>query len=65
MPKILYIVYWGALEQLEQSFVIPAVKKLAQMGAEMMLMTFESHHQTMILLTKITKIVIVDKGCYH
>ena len=41
MPKVLYIVYWGALEQLGQSLVIPAVKKLAQMGAEITLVTFE------------------------
>jgi hypothetical protein len=41
MPKVLYITYWGALEQLGQSLVVPAVKKLAQMGAQMMLITFE------------------------
>jgi glycosyltransferase involved in cell wall biosynthesis len=41
MPKVLYITYWGALEQLGQSLVIPAVKKLAQMGADLTLVTFE------------------------
>ncbi len=40
-PKILYIAYWGALEQLGQSLIVPAVKKLAQMGAELTLITFE------------------------
>ena len=39
--RILYTVYWGALEQLGQSLVIPAVKVLAQMGAEITLVTFE------------------------
>lgn len=41
MPKILYIAYWGALEQLGQSLIVPAVKKLVQMGAEITLITFE------------------------
>lgn len=41
MPKILYISYWGALEQLGQSLVVPAVKKLAQMGAQITIVTFE------------------------
>jgi glycosyltransferase involved in cell wall biosynthesis len=41
MPRILYVSYWGALEQLGQSLVVPAVKKLAQMGAELTLITFE------------------------
>ncbi len=40
-PRILYIAYWGALEQLGQSLIVPAVKKLAQMGAELTLVTFE------------------------
>lgn len=44
MPKILYTVYWGALEQLGQSLVVPAVKKLSQMGAEITLVTFEKSH---------------------
>jgi hypothetical protein len=41
MPRVLYISYWGALEQLGQSLVVPAVKKLANMGVEMTLVTFE------------------------
>ena len=39
--KVLYISYWGALEQLGQSLVVPAVKKLANMGAEITIITFE------------------------
>jgi glycosyltransferase involved in cell wall biosynthesis len=41
MPRVLYISYWGALEQLGQSLVVPAVKQLAQMGADLTLVTFE------------------------
>jgi glycosyltransferase involved in cell wall biosynthesis len=41
MSKVLYITYWGALEQLGQSLVIPAVKKLARMGVDLTLVTFE------------------------
>ena len=26
MPRVLYISYWGALEQLGQSLIVPAVK---------------------------------------
>lgn len=44
MIKVLYIVYWGALEQLGQSLVVPAVKKLAQMGVDLTLVTFEKPH---------------------
>lgn len=40
-PKILYIVYWGAAEPLGQSLVLPAVKKLAGLGADLTLVTFE------------------------
>jgi glycosyltransferase involved in cell wall biosynthesis len=40
-PRVLYVVYWGALESLGQSLVIPAVTRLAQMGADVTLMTFE------------------------
>jgi glycosyltransferase involved in cell wall biosynthesis len=40
-PRVLYIVYWGAAEPLGQSLVLPAVKKLAEMGAELTLVTFE------------------------
>ncbi len=41
MPRVLYISYWGALEQLGQSLVVPAVKKLAQMGVDLTLVTFD------------------------
>lgn len=41
MPRVLYIVYWGTLEQLGQSLVVPAVMKLLQMGASFTLVTFE------------------------
>lgn len=44
MPRVLYISYWGALEQLGQSLVVPAVKKLAQMGTQLTLITFEKPH---------------------
>jgi glycosyltransferase involved in cell wall biosynthesis len=40
-PRVLYIVYWGAAEPLGQSLVLPAVKKLADLGAELTLVTFE------------------------
>jgi glycosyltransferase involved in cell wall biosynthesis len=39
--RVLYIVYWGAGEPLGQSLVVPAVKKLAGLGAELTLVTFE------------------------
>lgn len=39
--KILYVVYWGAAEPLGQSLVLPAVKKLAQLGVNLTLVTFE------------------------
>lgn len=40
-PRVLYIVYWGAAEPLGQSLVLPAVKKLARLGADLTLVTFE------------------------
>lgn len=40
-PRVLYIVYWGAAEPLGQSLVLPAVKRLAAMGVELTLVTFE------------------------
>lgn len=43
MPKILYICYWGAAEQLGQSLVVPAVKRMTELGAEITLVTFEKH----------------------
>lgn len=40
-PGVLYIVYWGAAEPLGQSLVIPSVKRLAGLGADLTLVTFE------------------------
>lgn len=40
-PRVLYIVYWGATESLGQSLVLPAVQRLAYMGARLTLVTFE------------------------
>ena len=39
--RVLYIVYWGALEPLGQSLVVPAVQRLAEMGLDITLITFE------------------------
>jgi glycosyltransferase involved in cell wall biosynthesis len=39
--RVLYIVYWGAAEPLGQSLVLPAVQRLARLGAEITLVTFE------------------------
>lgn len=41
MPRVLYIAYWGALEPLGQSLVLPAVRKLAASGIRLTLVTFE------------------------
>lgn len=40
-PRVLYIVYWGAAEPLGRSLVLPAVKELASLGADLTLVTFE------------------------
>jgi len=40
-PRVLYIVYWGAAEPLGRSLVLPAVKKLASLGTDLTLVTFE------------------------
>ena len=40
-PRVLYIVYWGAAEPLGRSLVLPAVKRLASLGADLTLVTFE------------------------
>jgi glycosyltransferase involved in cell wall biosynthesis len=40
-PKVLYIVYWGASEPLGQSLVLPAVNRLAALGVDLTLITFE------------------------
>jgi len=39
--RLLYLVYWGAAEPLGQSLVLPAVTRLADLGAEITLVTFE------------------------
>ena len=39
--RLLYLVYWGAAEPLGQSLVLPAVTRLAGLGAEITLVTFE------------------------
>jgi len=39
--RVLYIVYWGALEPLGQSLVTPAVLRLAKLGVCLTLITFE------------------------
>lgn len=39
--SVLYIVYWGALEPLGQSLVLPAIKRLADIGVDLTLVTFE------------------------
>lgn len=39
--RVLYLVYWGALEPLGQSLVLPTVKLLAKQGVDLTLVTFE------------------------
>ena len=39
--RVLYITYWGASEPLGQSLILPAVKKIAVTGVQMVLITFE------------------------
>jgi glycosyltransferase involved in cell wall biosynthesis len=36
-----YVVYWGALEPLGRSLVLPSIRRLAEMGAEITLFTFD------------------------
>jgi glycosyltransferase involved in cell wall biosynthesis len=40
-PRILYLVYWGAGEPLGQALVLPSVKRLAELGAAVTLVTFD------------------------
>lgn len=40
-PRVLYIVYWGASEPLGRSLVLPGVKRLADLGSVVTLITFE------------------------
>ncbi len=60
--RILYIVYWGAHEQLGQSLVIPAVKKLSQIGADLTLVTFEKQYDLKNLeeMTRVREILSED-----
>lgn len=44
--RILYLVYWGALEPLGQSLVVPAVRLLAAKGASVTLVSFEKEADT-------------------
>ena len=39
--RVLYVVYWGALEPLGQSLVLPAAAQLAQGGVDLTLVTFD------------------------
>ena len=39
--RVLYVSYWGALEPLGQSLMVPAVRRLAELGARVTLLTFE------------------------
>ena len=41
MARVLYIGYWGVLEPLGQSLIIPPIITLAGMGAEITLISFE------------------------
>ncbi len=41
MVRVLYVVYWGAAEPLGQSLVLPAIRQLSSLGAQMTLLTFE------------------------
>jgi glycosyltransferase involved in cell wall biosynthesis len=38
---VLYLVYWGAAEPLGQALVLPSVRRLAQLGAKVTLVTFD------------------------
>ena len=40
-PGVLYLVYWGAVEPLGQALVLPSVRRLAQLGANVTLVTFD------------------------
>ena len=40
-PRVLYLAYWGALDPLGQALLVPAVRGLAQRGAQITLVTWE------------------------
>jgi glycosyltransferase involved in cell wall biosynthesis len=39
--RIYYVVYWGALEPLGRSLVLPTIRRLTELGVEIRLFTFE------------------------
>ncbi|MFL5906776.1 MAG: glycosyltransferase [Solirubrobacterales bacterium] len=39
--RVLYIAYWGAVEPLGQALIVPAVRRLAELGPRLTLVTFE------------------------
>jgi glycosyltransferase involved in cell wall biosynthesis len=41
LPRVLYVVYWGAAEPLGRSLVLPAVQRLARLGVDLTLVTYE------------------------
>lgn len=44
MTRILYISYWGGLEPLGQSLILPALYKLSEMGSEITFVSFDKPH---------------------
>jgi glycosyltransferase involved in cell wall biosynthesis len=40
-PRVLYMTYWGALEPLGQSLVVPALEQMAALGVTLSLVSFE------------------------
>jgi glycosyltransferase involved in cell wall biosynthesis len=40
-PRVLYVAYWGGAEPLGRSLVLPAVRRLALLGVDVTLVTFE------------------------
>jgi len=40
-PRVLYLAYWGALEPLGQSLVVPALERMAGRGADLSFVSFE------------------------
>jgi glycosyltransferase involved in cell wall biosynthesis len=44
MARVLYISYWGGLEPLGQSLILPALYKLSEMGAEVTFISFDKPH---------------------
>jgi hypothetical protein len=40
-PRVLYLTYWGALEPLGQSLMVPALERMSALGADLSLLSFE------------------------